>query len=62
MSLIKEDWERVHLMDEMYLKEMEYLEQEHLLWEEYDYNNQKPAIIKVPQIEKIKKQPKLLNR
>jgi hypothetical protein len=37
MSLIKEDWERVHLNDEMYMKEMEYLEMEH-----YKYGDQKP--------------------
>lgn len=29
MSFIKEDWERVHLMDSIYLQEMELLEQEH---------------------------------
>jgi len=29
MGHSKEDWERVHLNDEMYIKEMEYLEMEH---------------------------------
>lgn len=29
-KLVKEDWERAHLLDEMYLKEMEFQEQEEL--------------------------------
>lgn len=29
-KLIKEDWERVHLHDEMYIKEMEFQEMEML--------------------------------
>lgn len=29
-KLIKEDWERVHLLDEMYLKEQEFEEQARL--------------------------------
>lgn len=29
MSLVKEDWERIYLTDEMYLKEKEWEEQEH---------------------------------
>lgn len=42
MSLVKEDWERVHLTDEMYIKEMEYLEQEH-----YKHGEKPPAKITV---------------
>lgn len=42
-ELIQEDWERVHLMDEMYKKELE--------WEEYQFLEERqkrlPAIIKV---------------
>lgn len=29
-KLVKEDWERAHLLDMMYLKEMEFQEQEEL--------------------------------
>lgn len=34
MSFAKEDWERVHLTDQMYLKEKEWEEQEHFQTEE----------------------------
>lgn len=57
----KEDWERVWLMDSLYLKEMEMQEMEHYYEEE---QKQKPAIIKViiPQLKDIKNQPKLLKK
>jgi len=50
MSLVKEDWERVHLTDEMYIKEMEYLEMEHY---RHGDNQKPPAKITV-----VKKSPK----
>ena len=52
-----EDWERAWLMDRLYIQEMEMQEMEH-----FDYEAQKPAIIKVliPQLKDIKNQPKLL--
>lgn len=41
MTLIKEDWERAHLLDEIYLKEIEFQEQELLAQQRL------PAIISV---------------
>jgi len=53
MGHTKEDFERIHLTDSIYLKEMEYLEQEQFKTE------QKPAIIKMGKrninIEKVSK-------
>lgn len=42
MGMIKEDWERIYLRDEIYLKEIEFLEQEH-----FKYGDRKPAKIKL---------------
>lgn len=41
---MREDWERVHLTDEIYLKEVEWLEQEYYYRQ---YQKQKPAKIKL---------------
>lgn len=49
----KEDWERDHLKDEMYIREAEWLEQEHFYEEE---KKQKSAKIKFEMIEdKVRK-------
>lgn len=55
----EEDWERVWLMDDIYIKEMEMQEMEY-----YYKKEQKPAIIKIiiPQLKNIKNQPKLLKK
>ena len=54
-----EDWERVWLTDKLYLREMEMQEMEY-----FNYEEQKPAIIKVviPQLKIIRNQPKLLKK
>lgn len=44
VGIIKEDWERVHFSDEMYLKEAEWQEREHFATEP---KRQLPAIIRV---------------
>lgn len=55
----KEDWERIWLMDRLYIQEMEMQEMEY-----YYEKEQKPAIIKiiVPQLKNIRNQPKLLKK
>lgn len=42
MGHSKEDWERAHFHDEMYLREKEFEEQEHYYYQE---QQQKPAIV-----------------
>ena len=55
----KEDWERVWLMDKMYIREMEMQEMEH-----FEYEAQKPATIRVviPQLKHIRSLPKPLKQ
>lgn len=43
---MKEDWEREHLKDQMYIKEAKWLEMEHY-YEEERLKQQKPAKIKL---------------
>ena len=50
MSLIKEDWERAHLMDELYLKEIEFQEMEY-----YATGQKPPAKITLLTKKKAKK-------
>lgn len=45
MGIIKEDWERVHLMDQAYIKEMELEEMFYFSKEERD--KRLPAVIRV---------------
>ena len=56
---MKEDWEREHLKDQIYIKEAEWMEIEYF----YEQQKQKPAKIKLlleknPRYEKIQTQTK----